>query len=103
MFIFDCPKTNPKGQPITWSRILRDYLVLLAKRGRHREVALLQGVYAPLRGTLPSRSSALCGVYAPYLGVLLSCVNWLFKNLMLILKDVYFTPHLLRALHCLSA
>ena len=46
MFLFACPKRNPKGQPVTWPRsawlpgVYALFLrVLFARNGRHRKVA----------------------------------------------------------------
>ena len=55
MFIFACPKTNQKVQPITWS----------AKGGlpcaARQELETSEDRFTP-----PSRLSDLCGVYAPF-------------------------------------
>jgi hypothetical protein len=81
--------------------ILREFFMfvsLLAQRNEPKKVqpitcsafSGIPEVYTPLRGTArkgratsesrasapPSRLSVLCGVYAPYLGVLLGCVKW---------------------------
>jgi len=84
-------KGNKERASQSLGSTMSNYPVLLAKnrllgkshplRGIYAPLrgiyAPLRGIYAPLRGTPPSRFSALCGVYAPFFGVLLGCVKWL--------------------------
>ena len=63
-------KGNKERASQSLGSTMSNYPVLLAKNR-------LLGKSHPLRGTPPSRFSALCGVYAPFFGVLLGCVKWL--------------------------
>jgi hypothetical protein len=57
--------TKKKGQPFTWSSILRDFPELLAKNGRRRKVA----AFIPPCGVLRR-------VAFPFFAVLRGCVKW---------------------------
>jgi hypothetical protein len=70
-------KGNKERASQSLGSTMSNYPVLLAKNRLLGKSHPLQGICAPLRGTPPSRFSALCGVYAPFFGVLLGCVKWL--------------------------
>jgi hypothetical protein len=55
VLFFVCPKEKVpkrKGSRFTWSSILRDFPVLLAKNGRHRNVVSLRRVAFPFFAVL---------------------------------------------------
>ena len=67
-------KRRKKVQPITWSDSVGHVLRLCPSGCCSPRTGDIGKSY-PYQGTPPSHFSVLCGVYAPFLGVLLGCVK----------------------------
>jgi len=73
---FCLPTTNQKGSQSLGLRLPEVYTPLRGAARKERATSESRSIYTHLRGAPPSRLSVLCGVYAPFFGVLLGCVKW---------------------------